>query len=340
MIHIAYCLNRDFLLPFAASLTSVVENSDAQNITIHVLHKEGELSRKHHGRLRRRVYDNINFIEIPRERLGELDNPRFGVEAFYKTLIPLVLPDDIERVIYLDCDTIVLGDVNELWTVDLGGHYLAAVQDAWTPYVSAAEGVARWQELGYSADIPFFNSGLMVLSLHKFRADDIPSRARDHAVRFREQMNVFGDQEAFNALLGHKWKSLDLTWNVLSTVYRLNDPSKDVPLLRDQQINRSNLIRDAKMIHFTGYLQRPWKPVSFFASVKPHPERARFNYYLRRSGWFTPAQWYRYRAGLLTQSLTNTLKDASRSLRHRTRRSLHRHFGVDIPFLGGGPSTS
>ena len=335
MIHLCYSLNQAFILPFVASVASVLDNTNQDEVTIHVLHKEGELGAHHYQRLRERLHPHILFNEIESSRLEELDNPRLGVEAFYKTLIPLVLPDDVERAIYLDCDTIVLGDVNELWTVDFGEQYLAAVQDAWIPYLSSVEGVARWKELGYSAEAPLFNSGLMVLNLQKLRADSIPTLAHNYASRFKEKMNRFGDQEVFNALLGGRWKPLDLTWNLVPPVYRLNDLSKEVPLLRDREVDASRLIRNAKMIHFTGYLQRPWRPVSFFTPIKPHPEHARFNDYLRRSGWFTRIEWYRYRVALLVQSLTNALKDASRSIRHNTRHALYERLGIDFPFLGG-----
>lgn len=46
--------------------------------------------------------------------------------VFARYLIPSLLPENVERVIYLDQDVLVQKDLAELWDVDMEGHPIAA----------------------------------------------------------------------------------------------------------------------------------------------------------------------------------------------------------------------
>jgi len=65
-----------------------------------------------------------------------------------------------DRVLYLDCDTVVLGDVRELWEMDLEGQPLAAAVDYGGATVGSEKGLLNYRELGLPAGAPML-PGLM-----------------------------------------------------------------------------------------------------------------------------------------------------------------------------------
>jgi len=332
-LHIAYILSDEFVLPFIASATSVVHNTEHDNVHFHVLFATGNLKQHHRERIDDVLRPSVNFIRVSRTRFEVFDNPRFGVEAFLKLLIPHKLPR-LPKCIYLDCDTIVRADIASLFRQSVDGAPLAAVQDVWIPYVSSPEGVQRWQELGLDAETPFFNSGVLLLDLEALRGMEMLARARRYVHNHRDEMNKMGDQEVQNALLAGNWKPLDLSWNAVPPFYR-RSRRPALRLLTEKGLRESDVTRRAKIIHFTGFLERPWKAESRYTRPQPHPERSTFNRYLWKSGWFSLPEWYAYQAAFYRDRVVKSLRDLTRPLRHRARRSIAAHLGIDLRFLGG-----
>ena len=88
-----------------------------------------------------------------------------------KLLLAERLPADLQRVIWLDCDLVVLADAGRLWDENLNGHHALATKDAVVPLVSSPSGVAGWKELGIPADASYFNAGVMSIDLTLWRRD-------------------------------------------------------------------------------------------------------------------------------------------------------------------------
>ncbi|MGV2389886.1 MAG UNVERIFIED_CONTAM: hypothetical protein LVR29_21425 [Microcystis novacekii LVE1205-3] len=103
------------------------------------------------------------------------------IAAYYRLLIPYLLPPSLEKVIYLDCDLILKEDLNNLWKIDVDNQYLLTVQDMGCPLVSSKNGLKTYQELQISPDTPYFNSGVMILNLKKWREDDISFEVINYA---------------------------------------------------------------------------------------------------------------------------------------------------------------
>ena len=87
-------------------------------------------------------------------------------------LLGELLPDDVERVLFLDADLLVLDDPTGLLEVDLGGRALAAAVDGAIALCSGPRGVRAWREQGIPAFAPYFNAGVMAISLRDWRERD------------------------------------------------------------------------------------------------------------------------------------------------------------------------
>lgn len=152
-----------------------------------------------------------------------------SVATMDRLLLPAVLPD-VDRITYIDIDTVTLGDVCALAGTDLGGHPLAARAE---PY-SAAQ---TWRSIGdhlqpdealelrrtmsaaHDFDFQTFNAGVLVLDLERMR--------RDHFVeRFVPMARRFGlhDQDTLNAYAGPGRAELDPVWNAFPVRETVDEP--------------------------------------------------------------------------------------------------------------------
>ena len=93
-----------------------------------------------------------------------------------------ILP--VERILYLDADTLVRKSLKTLWDVDLGGKCLAAAPDIGFP-----------MGLDETRRSPYFDSGVMLMDVAKARLDMKELR------KLVSQMKnaKYKDQDALNA---------------------------------------------------------------------------------------------------------------------------------------------
>lgn len=252
-----------FAMPLAAMLYSVLVNcSRPEEVQIFVI--DGNIASDRKDRIARVVAGfqaRLSWLKPDHAALdGLLITHRFSLATYYRLLIGDLLPPQISKLIYLDCDLIVEADLNDLWRVDVGEYPLLAVQDSSCPLVSSRLGLANYRELGLAADLKYFNAGVLVVNLRKWREQDVGSRAISY-VRENEKYIRFVDQDALNGLLAGSWGELDPRWN-----------GKPGSALDHRFI-----------VHFTG--NKPWRPEC------EHSANCRFDHYLKESGWFDNRSW-------------------------------------------------
>ena len=305
--------DESFGLPLGVTLYSALQNLRAGwDAEVFVL--DGGLLAQTRDRLRRVADGQGAALRFVRPALDRYRTPRLKTQERFSPInyarihLDECLPERVERAVYLDADLVVEGDLSRLWEVAFGGAVLLAVQDQMIPFVSATMGVQRWQALGLSPETPFFNSGLMVVHVPRYRAEAVGARVFDYLLRFRDQLNLPGNQEGFNAILAGRWKPLDTRWNVVHGVY---DPAWRRRTERNEgyRIPAQALTADPHVIHFTDN-SKPWDPASH------HPARNRFYRYLRHSGFLTRPEYLAWRALHDGRRAYHWLRRASRPLRH------------------------
>ena len=118
--------------------------------------------------------------------------------AYYRLLLVSILPTDIEKVLYLDCDIIVCGDISYLWKIDLENYAVAAISDL---KIMPLNGIHS-QTLSMSYDLAYFNSGFMLVNLSYWRRYNLERRLLTF---LKTHIVVFHDQDALNYVLKGKW---------------------------------------------------------------------------------------------------------------------------------------
>lgn len=191
--------------------------------------------------------------------------------TYYRLFISELLPDSIDRAIYLDCDLVVKGNLEQLWEADFRDNYVLAVQDMWTP--SAAVALPDYQHLGVSADSKYFNAGVLALNLKKWRADKITARAIEYLKRHKEHIHEH-DQGLLNALLAGQWGELDRRWNLTPAILDLYSSWQESPFSEDAY---NRLIQEPYIIHFATS-RKPW-------NSRHTPFKESFFNYVDQTAW-------------------------------------------------------
>ncbi|MBS7540188.1 glycosyltransferase family 8 protein [Ancylobacter lacus] len=149
-----------------------------------------------------------------RDVLGRLvARTHVSPSAYVRLLIPHLLPQVGERMLYVDCDTLINAPLAPLVEVEMGGHAVAAVRDART----SAHG--EWnRRLGLPEDTPYLNSGVLLIDPAAWRAAGLSRHSLDIALNQGDRLRLM-DQDALNLALAGRWQELPRTWNYYETSY-------------------------------------------------------------------------------------------------------------------------
>jgi lipopolysaccharide biosynthesis glycosyltransferase len=251
------------------------------------------------ARVQASLTDRVTFrwVKPCRSALGGLPTwGRMPTTTYQKLSMGEWLPEEAEKVIWLDCDLLVLDDIATLWNTDLGDRQIFAVPDQRIPFVSSRFGVAAYRELGLAPKTKHFNAGVLLIDLARWRRDDVAGRAIHYLKTYRDRV-FFWDQEALNAVLAGQWGELDSSWNHHPTIDHL--VGRDMTPAEPRAA--AGLSHDVRIAHFSGNL-KPWN----FASSSPY-----HNLYFR---YLDQTAWTGWRPA---RTITGTILQAYASSRLR-----------------------
>lgn len=272
MLHVILTCDDRFAEPACVTLLSVRETA-LSPVTCHVV--GDRLAKASVERLRRLDAEGFAVSVSDGEwDAGDVPMPGRATRATYARLrMAELVPPELDRVIYLDCDLLLRADLTPLFETDLGGHAVGAVQDTLVgPLVSSPLAFERWAELGLRADQPYFNSGVMVIDLAAWRAQAVGERALE-VLRTSPQDIKYWDQDALNLVLRGGFELLAPNWNTYPTWLADRDP---VDANRLQEAMYDDIRADAHILHFISR-NKPW--LDDFPATRSREE---YRSYLRR----------------------------------------------------------
>ena len=163
-MNIVYTLNDKFVPQVAAGICSVCENNtDFENITFYIISKEiTDENKEKLTKLVKKYNRKIEIIElgdIKKYIDFEFDTTGWNSIVLARLVIDKLLPETIDKILYLDGDTIVRGNLSELWNTDISEYILAASIE---PTVDRE----RKKQLGLEK-LPYYNAGILLINLKK-----------------------------------------------------------------------------------------------------------------------------------------------------------------------------
>lgn len=236
-LNICYSTNEDFARHMAVSITSLLENNVHSKIVVHILYSDLSEATKARLSAFENRYKNTKIIF---HKIDDSRFEKFGLtiehitkETYFRYMIADVLPD-IDRVLYLDGDTIVNGDISELFDTDLTNYYCAGVSDIYI------ESVGYKKTLGL--DGLYINAGVIFFNLDEMRKTNIAEKL----FKLTAENNFkYQDQDAINIAFNGKMRELDCVYN-FKRAHQKAFPEK---------------IPSAKIVHYVGP-NKPWRKFS------------------------------------------------------------------------------
>ncbi|MBO5850988.1 MAG: glycosyltransferase family 8 protein [Clostridia bacterium] len=203
-------------LPFlTVTLYSLKENASKNyNYKIYVLHAGINETSKQDVLSFNDQNFSIEFVDVS----ANLESVKNSLQlrdyytgaTYYRIFIANMFPK-YDKAIYLDCDTIVLGDISKLYAYSLNDEIVGGVTDG---IVSSNEVFKEYcsEVLGVDAK-NYFNAGVILINLKKFREENYFEKFC--ALLKEYKFSVAQDQDYLNVLCKDKVKYLPYSWNVM-----------------------------------------------------------------------------------------------------------------------------
>ena len=244
-MNILLAFNSNYYMPALVLLKSLLVNNQwCREIRIYVLYsdlKPGEIRRFSQVAEESGIAKAI-FLPVGTDTFQDapLHLKWISRETYYRLLAQEMLPESVERVLYLDVDMIVMGSLEEFYHQDFEGKLLVACNR----YGLGGVDPKRLEQLTLPRDTIYFNAGTLLYDLAGQRQQIDPNILYEYPVLFYQQLK-YGDQDVLNAVFYGLTKFAD--WRVYNCF--------DSNTTRQRQEDRVR--RSCKIFHYNGR-GKPW----------------------------------------------------------------------------------
>ncbi len=227
-VTVCFCTDSNYAPLLSVALYSLTKNSDPNtNYDIIVLHNN--LSESHINKLNQSVikipsitirFFNVNSVNTFSSVRQLFTTEYMTVTAYYRLFLSSFLVN-YSKVLYLDCDILVLQNIDELYNTDLKDNMCAAVIDYGIAnidyFFEDSEDIKKYLKDILSIDNvrTYFNSGVLVLNLEKIRQNKLEEKMLEVA---KINNKYFHDQNVLNSVLKNNCLLIDYKWNYLWTL--------------------------------------------------------------------------------------------------------------------------
>lgn len=239
--HVGCSTDDNYIHHASVMICSLLENNKDRNIVIHLLYDVLSV-------------DNKDFLTTLVDRYGalivfhkvdtsKLQGVKFrkhrplSMAAYFRLLLSSILID-VDTVLYLDVDTVVLGDIKNLFDLQIADYALAAVKDVVPCFDD------HRSSLSIPYDVDYFCSAVMLINLRYWRENNAEEKLIEFAKR--ERVVYCHDQDALNYVFKYLWYQLPPKWNRFNMNYMRASDFRDY---RD----RFEYWHRPQIIHFSDY---------------------------------------------------------------------------------------
>ena len=242
------------------------------NITDKIKTKVCELT-EHYGR-------SISFVPMPdmKKLTGQtIDTRRWNISTFGRLYMASTLPQTVHKVLNIDCDTIIVDSIEDLWNTDLNGKIVGGMLECIND---------RYRKnVGINSGEYYLNGGIIFLNLDEVRRQGYESKFTAYIKKYGAAL-AYLDQDVINGVVNQKDKvKLPIRYNMLSpyfyvTYEQMMQMRRAKDFYSKQEYNNGR--KNPGIVHFTTcYLDglRPW------IKGNRHPYLNEFLKYKAMSPW-------------------------------------------------------
>lgn len=272
-IDIAFCVNDRYAEYIGVTIRSICDTHGNTEVVIHILSDHISDLRKASLQEIAAPYPNVNlrFYAVDDTVLRGLKDT-WSIYTWYRVLLPGLLPDDVHRVLYLDTDTLVTGDITELFAMDMTDRAIACAID-----IMSFDDEAFFR-CGFPREKVYVCAGVMMLNLDFWRenalAEKIVRYGRENDARIR-----FPDQDTINILCQDTKIVLPMKFGIQEAFFR-----NEALYTSRWSTQMLECIDDPRIVHYAGFA--PWVRENSWTVMHhrwmnvsrslPHPVRPRY----------------------------------------------------------------
>lgn len=255
--------DNNYVQYLAVCIKSLFESSSPEhNYCIYVLHTDiNEVTK---DKIKKLETNNckVKFVNVS-EYLEEYSNNLFyiinhvSIATYYRFFIPQIFKN-FKKVIYCDCDAVILDDIANLFNTVIGNKWLGAVRDTWINYLlSKSKKNEKYftNYLGMKNPKNYFQAGVLIMNIQELRNADFTNLCIKTLKHIHKPQYV--DQDILNIVCNGKVQYIHEEWNVLIGIYNFIYDYK-LYLDTDIQERYEKAIQNPKYIHYCGHL-KPWQ---------------------------------------------------------------------------------
>lgn len=203
--NLLFSIDDGYVNQFKVTLYSIVRNSRQKSFNVYVLQK---------GKLE--SHDNITSfcqqlgitycpVVIGEEAFEDAPTTdRYPETIYYRLLAHDYLPQNLDRILYIDADILCINDISELYNLDLTDKLYAAASH--TSDSNIPELVNKLRLRNFEAE-SYFNSGVLLMNLETIRKEVSRKDILDYIAQNSLRL-LLPDQDVLNALYGHRTKQI------------------------------------------------------------------------------------------------------------------------------------
>ena len=246
--NLLFCVNQKMLGLMSACLKSLLCSGGYGYYDVFVLHSDLEesIQRAMERDFQERV--TFHFLQVPEELFADFpETARYPRQIYYRLAAPLLLPRELDRILYLDVDVVVINSLRTFYEMDFESSYFVGC-------THTREFLTKLNQARLQSDkaVAYINTGVLLMNLNVLRQvirlEEISAYVREH-----EKALILPDQDILTALYGDKIKLADsLRYNLSDRVLNFYNGShpkekRDVNWVR----------RNTAIIHYCGR-NKPW----------------------------------------------------------------------------------
>jgi lipopolysaccharide biosynthesis glycosyltransferase len=221
-MNIMICINRAYIEYACVMLMSLKEHHKGKLLSVYIFHSE--LSDDDFQRMDAVIgSEGIELIPvyIPKGTAGDFEINGWVEESSFRLMAADALDDSVDRILHLDVDILINGDITDFYETDFEDNYLVVCKDFLTDEMSRQKN----RENGREENLPWFNAGVCLFNLQKLRQTGIGfAFYREVLLTYRNLKIKYPDQDVLNLVFTGKVKYRDgLKYNYSPVFYKVYD---------------------------------------------------------------------------------------------------------------------
>lgn len=247
-INLLFAINQKYTSLLCSCLKSIFRNGGFDSYQIYILHSDlNETAMEH---IRQTVGENgrCRFIYMDEDLFaGFPETSRYPRQIYYRLLAPKVLPDTLDRILYLDVDLVVINPLKELYGTDFDGKYYIACS-----HTKELLTKINQLRLGTEDDVPYVNTGVLLMNLSSLRERISVEGIREVVNQCYKRL-ILPDQDLLVKLHGDKIKLVDtMKYNLSDRMLLAHNAN-----LSNEYLDLDWVRKNAVIIHYYGR-NKPW----------------------------------------------------------------------------------